>query len=202
MRILETTIIYTALLAIALAGCATNTAVTERIREKSIEQEAVFQELTDGMPTSGFSVLTIQATMKTPKKGFYPLEFRSALHGKPEYPFVFNIGGQGVTWLAKGMPDIQQKTIEEKRNPEGGEGVKYILEKRIMLKPGTYKIYVGITEEALQKEVDVTLSEGKVSVLQFIPIYFAGRFNRNAGSFYWGLRDFEVYLDGVRINPK
>ena len=202
MRTLKSTIIYVALLAIALAGCATNTAVTDRIRAKSMEQGAVFQELTDGTPMPGFSVLTIQATMKTPKEGFYLLEFKSALRGKPEYPFVFNIGGQGVTWLAKGTPDVQRKDVEGKRNPEGGEGIKYFLEKRIMLKPGTYKIYVGLTEEALQKEVDVTLSEGKVSVLQFIPVYFTGRFIRNTGSFYRGLRDFEVYFDGVRINPQ
>ncbi len=185
-----------------LGSCAMNAAITKQIREKSIEQGAVFKELTDRMLTPGFNVLIIQATMKTPKEGYYFLEFKSALRGKPEYPFVFNIGGQGVTWLAKGIPDIQQKIIEGKRNPEGGEGMKYILEKRIMLKPGAYKIYVGLTEENLQKEVDVTLSEGKTSVLQFIPLYFTGRYNRNAGSFYRGLRDFEVYLDGVRINPK
>ncbi len=188
--------------ALLLVGCATNTAVTDQIRGKSMEQGTVFKKLPDGMPTTGFSVLTIQATMKTPKEGYYPLEFKSALHGKPEYPFVFNIGGQGITWLAKGTPDIQQKIVEGKRNSEGGEGMKYFLEKRIMLKPGAYKIYVGLTEEALQKEVDVTLSEGKASVLQFIPIYFTGRFNRKTGSFYQGLRDFDVYLDGVRINPK
>lgn len=201
MTTLETTI-YAALLVVALVGCATNTAVTEQIREKSMEQGAIFQELTDGMPAPGLSVLIIRATMKTLKEGFYPLEFKSALHGKPEYPFVFNIGGQGVTWLAKGMPDIQQKIIEGKRNPEGGEGMKYFLEKRIMLKPGDYKIYVGLTEETLQKEVDVTLAKGKTSVLQFVPLYFTGRYNRNTGSFYHGLRDFDVYLDGVRINPK
>jgi hypothetical protein len=200
MRTLEALIIYAALLVTALSGCATNTAVTEQIRAKSMEQGAVFKELTDEMLTPGFSILTIQASIKTTKEGFYPLEFKSSLHGKPEYPFVFNIGGQGVTWLAKGTPDIQQEFLEGKRNPEGGEGVKYFLEKQIVVKPGTYKIYVGLTEEALLKEVDVTLSEGKVSVLQFIPIYFTGRFNRNTGSFYRGLRDFEVYLDGVRIN--
>jgi hypothetical protein len=183
-------------------GCATNTAVTNQIREKSLEQGAIFQELTDGTPTPGFSVLIIKATMKTLKEGFYPLEFKSALHGKPEYPFVFNIGGQGVTWPAKGTPDIQQQIAEGKRNPEGGDGMKYFLEKRIMLKPGAYKIYVGLTKETLQKEVDVTLSEGKTNVLQFMPLYFTGRYNRNAGSFYHGLRDFEVYLDGIRVDPK
>ena len=188
------------ILTLLLTGCATNTAVTDQIRQKSMEQGAVFQELTDGMPTPGFSVLIIRATMKTLKEGFYPLEFKSPLHGKPEYPFVFNIGGQGVTWLAKGTPDIQQNIVEGKRNPEGGEGMKYFLEKRIMLKPGAYAIYIGLTEETLQKEVDVTLYEGKTSVLQFMPLYFTNC--RNASTFCYGLRDFEVYLDGVKMDSK
>jgi hypothetical protein len=188
--------------ALILGSCATNTAVTEQIQKKSMEQGAVFKELTDGMPTPGFSVLIIRATMKTLREGFYPLEFKSALHGKPEYPFVFNIGGQGVTWLAKGTPDVQQKIVEGKRNPEGGEGMKYFLEKRIMLTPGAYRIYVGLTEETLQEEVDVTLSEGKTSVLHFKPVYFTGRHDRNAGSFYNGLRDFEVFFDGIKITSK
>lgn len=182
-------------------GCATSTAVKEQIQKKAIEQAIVFEEIEDGASTAGFSVLTIRVTMKTLKEGFYPLEFKSALHGKPEYPFIFNLGGQGVIWLAKGTPDIQQQIVDGKRNPEGGEGMKYILEKRIMLKPGAYKIYVGLTEETLLKEVDVTLSEGKTTVLQFMPLYFTGRNNRNTGSFYRGLRDFEVFLDGKKIEP-
>jgi hypothetical protein len=201
VRTFMTTIAGAILLAITLAGCATNIAVKEQIQQKAVEQAFVFKEIKDGTVIDGFSALIIQATMKTPKEGFYLLEFKSALRGKPEYPFVFNIGGQGVTWLAKGMPDIQHELVDGKRNPEGGEGVKYVLEKRIMLKPGTYKIYVGLTEENLQKEVDVTLSEGKTSVLKFMPLYFTGRYNRNTGSFFRGLGDFEVFFDGKKISP-
>ena len=86
-----------------VGGCATNTAVTEQIQKKSMEQGAVFEELKDGTPAAGFSVLTIRTTMKTVKEGFYPLESKTSLHGKPEYPFVFNIGGQGVVWMARGV---------------------------------------------------------------------------------------------------
>ena len=182
-------------------GCATNTAVKEQIQKKAVEQAAAFEGMKDGTTIDGFSVLTIRATMKTPIEGFYPLESKSALHGKPEYPFVFNIGGQGVVWLAKGLPDKQTESIDGKKNPEGGQGIKYTLEKRIMLKPGDYKIYVGLTEENLQKEFDVTIFEGKTRVLLFMPLYFTGRYTRNTGSFYRGLRDFEVYLSGKKIEP-
>lgn len=182
-----------------LGGCATNTAVKEQIQKKAIEQAAVFEEIKDGHAIDGFSVLRIRVTMKTPRDGFYHLESRSSLHGKPEYPFIFNIGGQGVTWQAKGLPDIQANYIDGNRNPEGGKGVKYTLEKKIMLKPGSYKVYVGLTEEKLQKEVDIILSGESASILEFKPFY---RRDRGWGPrFYKGLSDFEVFLDGKKIGP-
>jgi hypothetical protein len=80
-----------------------------------------------------------------------------------------------------------------------GEGVKYFIEKKIMLKPGTYRIYIGMPEEKIQKEVRITLTEGKTTVLEFRPLYFTGRFVRTTGSFYNGLRDFAIFLDGKKI---
>ena len=131
MRKLVTTIIAVVLLAIVLAGCATNTAVKEQIQMKAVEHAAVFEEIKDGASAAGFSFLTVRATLKTVKEGFYPLEPRNSLHGKPEYPFVFNIGGQGVVWLATGLSDKQPESIDGKRNPEGGEGIKYTLKKQL-----------------------------------------------------------------------
>jgi hypothetical protein len=101
--------------------------------------------------------------------------------------------------LAKGLPDIQKKFVAGKRNSEGGEGIKYYLDKEIMLKPGTYNIYIGMPEERIQKEIAITLTEGKTTVLEFKPLYFTGRFVRTKGSFYNGLRDFEIFCDGKEI---
>ena len=50
MRTFMTTIISGALLAITLAGCATNTASLNKFKRRSIEQGAVFEELKDGTP--------------------------------------------------------------------------------------------------------------------------------------------------------
>jgi hypothetical protein len=172
---------------------------------KSMEQGTVFEELKDGSLMHRFGVLIIRATMKTPKEGFYLLESKHSLHGKPEYPFIFNIGGQGVTWLAKGAPDIQQKIVDDKKNPEGGEGVKYFLEKNIRLKSGSYKIYFGLAEKNFQKEIVISVTEGKTSILEFKPVYrperpgHRGRKRTRGDSFYEGIRDFEVCLDGKRI---
>jgi len=104
--------------------------------------------------------------------------------------------------MAKGTPDTQQTIINGKRNPEGGEGVKYSLVKTIRMKPGTYKIYIGLTEEKVQKEVSITLVRGMKSKLEFMPLYFPGRHNRNTGSFYKGLRGFDVFLDGKKVGAK
>jgi len=165
---------------------------------KSVEQGAVFEELRDGRICSGYVVLTIRASMKTPKEGYYLFASKDSLQGKPQYPFIFNIGGQGVTWQAIGVPDTQPRDIDGKRNPEGGEGVKYTLEKKIRIKPGSYRVYVGLTDERLQKEVDVLLSGESVRILEFKPVY---RRDRGWGPrFYRGLNDFEVFLDGRKID--
>jgi hypothetical protein len=185
--------------ALLLGGCATNTAVTEQIQKKAMEQGSVFEELKTGTPGAGFGVLIIRATMKTVKEGFYPLESKTALHGKSEYPFVFNIGGQGVVWMAKGTADIQPRQIDNHRNPEGGDGVKYTLEKKISLKTGSYRIYVGLAEEKLQKTVDIDLAAGSASILEFKPVY--GRDKGWGPRFYKGVRDFEIFLDGKEIEP-
>jgi hypothetical protein len=164
-----------------------------------MEHGNVFEELKDSNPIPGWSVLIIRASIKTPREGYYLFESKHFLHGKSEYPFVFNIGGQGVTWMAKGRPDTEQRIVDFKRNPEGGEGVKYQLEKRIKLKPGSYKIYLGLTEENFQKEIDISLLEGKTSILDFTPIYQRDRVS--GYTFYKGIHDFKVYLNEKEIDP-
>ena len=182
-----------------LGGCTTGTAFRGQICTKSMEQGNVFEELEDSNPISGWSILMIRASIKTPREGYYLFESKHSLHGKSEYPFVFNIGGQGVTWMAKGRPDTQQKIIDAKRNPEGGEGVKYLLEKTIKLKPGRYEIYLGLTEENFQKEIDINLIEGKTSILEFNPVYQRDRVS--GYTFYRGIHDFKVYLNEKEIDP-
>jgi hypothetical protein len=182
---------------LVFGGCLTNTAVKDQIRTKSMEQGTVFEKLEYDNLKPGFGVIIIRVTMKTPKEGFYLLESKNSLQGKPEYPFIFNIGGQGVTWLAKGTHDIQQKIVDGKRNPEGGEGVKYFLENNIRLKAGVCKIYFGLTEENFRKEIVINVTEGKTSILEFKPIYRRNRVRGN--TFYEGIHTFEVHLDGKEI---
>ena len=182
-----------------ILGCTTGTAVRGQSCTKSMEQGNVFEELKDSNPIHGWSILIIRASIKTPKEGYYLFKSKHSFHGKSEYPFVFNIGGQGVTWMAKGRPDTQQRIVDAKRNPEGGEGVKYLLAKRITLKPGSCKICLGLTEENVQKEIDINLIEGKTNILEFKPVYQRDRVS--GYTFYKGIHDFKVYFNEKEIDP-
>jgi hypothetical protein len=90
--------------------------------------------------------------------------------------------------MKKCKPDTQRRIVDAKRNPEGGEGVKYLLEKRIKLKPGSYRICLGLTEENFQKEIDSNLLEGKTSILEFKSVYQRDRVS--GYTFYKGIHDF------------
>ena len=69
-----------------------------------------------------------------------------------------------------------------------------------MLKPGSYRVYVGLAEEKLQKEVDIVLTGEGANILEFKPVY---RRDKGWGPrFYKGVSDFEVFLDGKQIEPK
>jgi len=182
-----------------ILGCTTGTAVRGQICTNTMEQGNVFKELKDSNPIPRWSVLIIRASIKTPGEGYYLFESKRSLHGKSEYPFIFNIGGQGVTWMAKGKPDTQQRIVDTERNPEGGEGIKYLLEKKIKLNPGSYKICLGLTEEKFQKEIDIKLLKGKTNILEFKPVYQRDRVSGN--TFYKGIHDFKVYLNEEEIDP-
>ena len=182
-----------------ILGCTTGTAVRGQICTNSIEQGNIFKELKDSKPIPGWSVLIIRASIKTPGEGYFLFDPKRSFHGKSEYPFVFNIGGQGVTWMAKGNPDTQQRIVDAEKNPEGGEGVKYLLEKRIKLKPGSYKICLGLTEEKFQKEIDINLLKGKANILEFKPVYQRDRVSGD--TFYKGIHDFKVSFNKKEIDP-
>lgn len=182
-----------------ILGCTNGTAVRGQICTNTMEQGNVFKEVKTGNPMRGWSILIIRASIKTPKEGYYLFDSKHSLHGKSEYPFVFNIGGQDVTWMAKGKPDTQQRTVDSKRNPEGGEGVQYILEKRIKLRPGSYKINLGVTEDNFQEEIDINLVEGKTSILKFKPVYQKDRISGQ--TFYKGIHNFKVFFDEKEISP-
>ena len=178
-------------LGLALVGCG----VTAReIRAKSLsERTDVFREVKEeGAPPNGFVDVVIKASIKTHLEGYYLLE-PDTRHGKPEYPFVLNIDGQAVTWEVAGQVEDSPKYDEKgRRNPEGGNGMRYVLIKELQLKPGLHKIFFALPGENKSVEVTVTLNENELSVLEFEPIYY--RYDGRP-TFEKGVSRFEVFLN-------
>ena len=175
-----------------LIGCG---ATAKEIRAKSLSERAdVFREVKEeGAPPNGFVDVVIKASIKTHLEGYYLLE-PDTRHGKPEYPFVLNIDGQAVTWEVAGQVEDSPKYDEKGgRNPEGGKGMRYVLIKKLQLKPGLHKIFFALPGENKSAGVTVTLNEKELSVLEFKPIYY-----RYAGNptFERGLSRLEVFLNG------
>jgi hypothetical protein len=134
--------------------------------------EGIFCEVTtpDG-PPPGYADVVIKASLKThlPGEGAL-LEFGNCPHGGEFYHFVINIDGQAVTWKVPG----QRENISLARgqhSQDEGDGMKYALEKKIWLRAGTHRVFLGVPESNATKTVTVNLQEGKSYTLEFRPIY-------------------------------
>jgi hypothetical protein len=185
-----------AVLCAAASGCS---AASKAIELKAQgEKTGVFYEIADGQPSARYSDLIINAHIKTHLEGHYIFESKKSLHGKAGYPFLLNIDGQSVTWMVEGQ--IENTPIYDakgKRIADGGDGRLYSIEKRLRLSAGPHKIFLGLPEENYFKEINITLKEKAVHKIEFRPVY--KRDSRRVQSFLHGLREFEVYLDGIPI---
>ena len=175
------------------------TADGKEIMSKSqSDRTDIFSEVKEeGMPPKGFVDLIIKASIKTHLEGYYILESKESLHGKPAYPFVFNIDGQAVTWKVEGQKHIipaYDKEGKTSTDPEAGEGVKYVLEKRVRLTAGSHRIFFGLPEEYYSKNFDITLKEDEVYVLEFKPTYKYKTRPYRIPAFLKGIKHYTVSL--------
>jgi len=137
----------------------------------------------------------IRAEVKTNLEGFHIFESNKSLHGKPTYPFLFNIDGQSVVWEVKGQ---REDTSFYNGKPDGGKGMRYVLEKRIGLAPGRHSVFFALPEADYFKEFVITLKGNESAVLELEPIYRMG--GRSLGrSFSLGVEDFEIFLNGEQV---
>jgi hypothetical protein len=85
------------------------------------------------------------------------------------------------------------------REPEAREGFKYVLEKNIRLRAGTQKVFFGLPEENYALEVEISLKEGEVYVLEFTPVYRTRSIPTRIPTFLKGIDSYEVFLNGMRL---
>lgn len=198
MKTLINIVSVIAVLALA-AGCTQAVRRPETI-EQTTTTRGVFTEVAGGGIEPGKVDLIIRLSLKTHTANYYLLESKKSLHGKPGYPFVATIDGQSVVWRSDGeverTPTCDAKGI---RSPEGGDGVRYILEKRVRLAPGLHQIEMDLPEERYSRGVDVMLGERESAYeLDFRPIY--KRSSRHRATFVRGLAALEPFLDGKAVS--
>ena len=187
---------YLAVLLTTLVFFGCTHVTREGIMQRASEEASSFEEINekDSQLPEGYSELVIKVSIKIPQKEFYLIKTRPPRDENSQYPFVVNINGQGVLWTVNCTLDKQKTYINNKRNPEGGEGLICRLEKRIRLRSGSYRVYLGLPEEVFESEVAISLPDSSTNVLEFKPIYCqSGRIPR---AFYWGISRFDIFLNG------
>jgi hypothetical protein len=182
------------LITFAFFGCAHVT--REQIMQRASEKASIFEEINqkESQISEGYSELLIKASIKIPQEETYLIKTRPPEYENLQYPFVFNINGQGVLWMVNRTFDEQRTYINNKRNPEGGVGLICRLQKRIRLRSGSYKIYLGLPEEEFETEVAISLVDGSSNVLEFKPIYWRSGDNRRM--FWKGISSFDIFFNG------
>jgi hypothetical protein len=164
------------------------------------EKSDVFTEVTDaGATPQGFADIIVKANTKTHEEGYYIGESDKSLHGKPGYPFVLNIDGQAAVWKVDGKKEELPKYDEQgktSRDPEAGTGIKYVLEKKLRLRPGSHNLFFGLPGEDYYTEVVITGQEGESRTLEFKPVYRYKTNPTRIPTFKKGISGYAVYLDG------
>jgi len=207
--------ILIASLFILISGCGSP--LKEIITKSQSMRSDVFVEIKDdeALPT-GYSDLIINVSIKTRPTGHYLWESKDSFSGKPGFPLVFNIDGQAAVWKVDGQEEITSTYDEKgKRIPDGGRGMRYILNKKIRLTTGSHKLFLGVPEDKYAREFVIFVKDG-VSTLEFNPVYrgchratassfikghnvCGGDHERAVPSFLNGIHAFELFCDGSPI---
>jgi len=160
------------------------------------ERTDIFREVSgEGPAPKGLVDLIIKASVKTHVEGYYFFEPEKTFHGQPDYPFLVNIDGQAVIWRAERRKETTPVYDGQgRRDLEGGEGIRYILNKRLRLSPGPHHLIFGLPGEDFLREVTLTLIGDEVQVIEFKPVYRAKR--GDAGrSFLNGVSGGQLFLN-------
>ncbi|OPY70716.1 MAG: hypothetical protein A4E57_00333 [Syntrophorhabdaceae bacterium PtaU1.Bin034] len=184
--------------AIWVTGCAQSVRQIDAVAKNGTK--GVFTEVTNGIPGPGKVDLIVRLSIKTHLPGYYLLESRDSLRGKPGYPFIVTIDGQSAVWREDGeIEKTPTYDAEGIRAPEGGDGRRYVLEKRLRLTPGNHRVEIDLPEESLAYKLDLTLPERNAPYfLELKPVY--RRFVSQRPTFLHGVSRLEPFLDGVLLS--
>jgi hypothetical protein len=160
--------------------------------------EGIFCEVnTSDKPPPGYADVVIKASLKTHLPGEYLLASGSSPHGGPFYHFTVNVDGQAVTWQVPGQRE-NLPVMKDRDCQDEGDGMRYPLEKKIRLRAGTHRIFLGVREENTAKTMIVNLREGASSTLEFRPIY--PRHKQGHPAFRLGFLGFNAVFNNTSNN--
>jgi hypothetical protein len=171
--------------------------ISNEIKAKSLsERNDVFQEIIAEEPIpKGFADITITAQIKTHLPGYFALKSANSLDGKAQYPFLFNIDGQAVMWNVDGKKEnTPVYDSDGNRTQDGGEGMRYVLKKKIRVAACSHKIYFALPGKNYYKEVEVTARNGERLSLEFKPVY--RRYRSISQDYTRGIKDYQFFQNG------
>jgi hypothetical protein len=181
-----------------LGGCANN---ANLIKESSVSTRTdVFEETpAEGKVPEGYADLLIIASLKTHKPGIFSSSDR---HGTKDYRLLANIDGQSIT--LSGSLVMEDNGTREMRDPEAGEGIRYLFSKRVRLKAGAHGVVIALPDDDVAVEVEIELAEGSRNTLHLEPLYGLKREKQRPGfygdtTFSEGIREFRAFLNGKQI---
>lgn len=196
-RFLKTSVVL--MTVVIFLGCGA--AAREIQRKSESSRSDIFTEVREGDPIpKGFTGLTIKANIKTHIEGSYIGESKKSLHGKQGYPFLINIDGQAIIWKIDGSYDNKpayDKDGGKSRDPEVGEGMKYVLEKKIRLPGGMHNVSFLLPEENYSAELKLTLEQGRECLLEFRPVYKKKKVTTGIAPSIRVISEHEVFLEGI-----
>jgi hypothetical protein len=121
------------------------------------------------------------------------------MQGKPGYPFAVTIDGQTLVWREDGEKEVTRiYNSRGIRASEGGEGGRYLLERKLRLDPGLHRVRLELPGEEYEWAGDVKLEKGGTTyVLELKPQY--KRTGNRRPTFLYGVSRLEGYLNGTVV---
>ena len=108
---------------------------------------------------------SVKASFKTHLSGEGTLlESGDSPHGGRFYRFVVNIDGQAVTWEVKGVRE-NSPIVNSRHFPDEGEGMRYVLEKKILAACRSAQHIFCRTRRELYQNGDRQLAGGQILYL-------------------------------------
>ena len=182
-----------------ISGCASVATRTDILCEGPLAGGPLVEVPTAVNPTPGTVGMIIKATIKTHPEGFYLLEPKSHMHGKTGFPFVVVIDDKAFEWHDDGHSEMLP-FFDEKGDPmpEGGDGIRYTIEKKVLINQGRHRVTLKLSSEKKSITVCAELVGDREShILEFKPVY-NGPETRRFG-FLYGVVDMHAFLDGAQL---